>query len=299
VVAVVIRQTGFQATRTAPAAVVQTAPPVTARSEDRLRAAAPPKPAALPAAKPANAPAPAPPPASKIKLAVLDFDSGRPPPKEADVGKTASDLLGKKLDSSGYTIIDRKQVDKALQEQNLNTRRLDPSTAASVGRSLGADAVILGSVKPVAASFSGAVSSLRSAPQARTPERRELEVSATAINAQTAGSVAVAQSGQARDANLADAVDQVASSLGQQIQQNVRTKVAGAVTYVTSAFLTLNMGAKAGVKQGDRFEVRRDGKPIGHVIIVSVKDTFSSGAFQGEGAAKIGDSINWPADERR
>src|SRR5207237_1897254 len=91
---------------------------------------------------------------NRLKLAVIDFDSANSAPKEADtksadVGKEASDLLKSKLDSSGYTIIDNKQVDKALQAQNLTGRQLDPASAANVGRSLGADAVIVGSVKPV------------------------------------------------------------------------------------------------------------------------------------------------------
>ena len=103
-----------------------------------------------------NAPASPPPPAAmkdelsaakpsseKMKVAVLDFDSGPTQAKEADVGKTVSDLVGKKLDSSGYAVIDRKQVDQALQARNLTNRQLDPSTAASFGRSLGADAVIV------------------------------------------------------------------------------------------------------------------------------------------------------------
>jgi len=73
---------------------------------------------------------------------VLDFDSRQAPAKDADpagadVGKTASDLLGKKLDSSRYTVIDRKEVDKALQDQNLSRRELDAPTAASVGRKVG------------------------------------------------------------------------------------------------------------------------------------------------------------------
>jgi hypothetical protein len=86
-------------------------------------------------------------------------------------------------------------------------------------------------------------------------------------------------------------VNQVASSLGQQIQQNARLKIVGLVTDVNDAILTLDAGAKSGVKVGDRFEIRRDGKPIGRVVIRSVKDASSVGAFQGDSAAKIGDTV--------
>jgi hypothetical protein len=259
-----------------------------------------------PAARPENAPtAPSPsfaskdellavkPVAEKMKVAVLDFDSGPAQAKEADVGKTASDLLGQKLDSSGYTVIDRKQVDKALEAQNLKKRQLDPSTAASLGRSLGADAVIIGTVTGAP---TAAVSGFRPAPlKANKRAARELMVEATAINTQTSANFAEAAAqggqGQSSTASLANAVNQVASSLGQQIQQNARLKIVGLVTDVNDAILTLDAGAKSGVKVGDRFEVRRDSKPIGRVVIRSVKDSSSVGAFQGDGAAKIGDTV--------
>jgi Curli production assembly/transport component CsgG len=257
--------------------------------------------------RPKNAPASPPPMArmkdelaaakpslEKMKVAVLDFDSGQGQAKEADVGKTASDLVGKKLDSSGYAVIDRKQVDKALQEQNLDKRRLDPSTAASFGRSLGADAVIVGSVRP--APLSG-VGGFRAAPaKEKMRKAAEVQVTATAINTQNSANIAEAasqggQGGASPAQGFVDTVNQVASSLGQQIQQNARVKIVGIVTDVNAAILTLDAGAKSGVKTGDRFEVRRDGKPIGRVVIHTVKDAFSVGTFQGDGPAKIGDTV--------
>src|SRR5438067_2364132 len=50
--------------------------------------------------------------APKMKVAMLDFQAG---PAQAKEAETASDLLGKKLDSQGYTVVDRKRVDQALQ----------------------------------------------------------------------------------------------------------------------------------------------------------------------------------------
>ena len=238
------------------------------------------------------------PSAEKMKLAVLDFDSGPAQAKEAEVGKTASDLVGKKLDSSGYTVIDRKQVDKALQAQNLSNRQLDPSTAASFGRSLGADAVIVGSVKPAPESASkaaGGGAGFRAAPaRAKMQESSELKVTATAINTQNSANLAeaAAQGGPSPALGFVDTVNQVASSLGQQMQQNARIKILGIVTDVNAAILTLDTGAKSGVKVGDRLEVRRDGKPIGRVVIHTAKDSFSVGTFQGDGPAKIGDAVS-------
>jgi hypothetical protein len=293
------------------AAVPQPAPPPApmarasrARVEDRRRE---PRPTNAPAGPPPAAVAKdmkdelaiaaAKPVAEKMKVAVLDFDSGPAQAKEADVGKTASDLVGRNLDSNGYTVIDRKQVDKALEAQNLNNRQLDPSTAASFGRSLGADAVIVGSVKPALEKTSRLAggTGFRAAPaKAKVQPAPELTVTATAINTQNSANLAeaAAQGGQSQARNgFVDTVNQVASSLGQQIQQNARIKILGIVTDVNATILTLDAGAKSGMKVGDRFEVRRDGKPIGRVVINTVKDSFSVGTFQGDGPAKIGDTV--------
>jgi hypothetical protein len=256
--------------------------------------------------QPNNAPASPPPPAAmkdelaaakptveKMKVAVLDFDSGPAQARETDFGKTASDLVGKKLDSSGYAVIDRKQVDKALEAQNLTRRQLDPSTAASFGRSLGADAVIVGSVKPAPETAPNAPA-FRAVPlRAKKQEGQDVKVTATAINTQNSANLAeaAAQGGQSQALGFVDTVNQVASSLGQQIQQNARAKIVGIVTDVNGAILTLDAGAKSGVKVRDRFEVRRDGKPIGRIVINSVKDSFSVGTFHGDGPAKVGDTV--------
>ena len=305
VVAVAVRQTRPHATEIAqtlsrpePAVAPQPelAQPMTKASRRESRPTnAPASPA--PMARMKDELAAAKPPLEKMKVAVLDFDSGQDQAKEADVGKTASDLVGKKLDSSGYAVIDRKQVDKALQEQNLDKRQLDPSTAASFGRSLGADAVIVGSVKPAPlglARAAGGGGSRAPQPKAKMRNAAEVQVTATAINTQNSANIAEAASqvGQSAVSNgFVDTVNQVASSLSQQIQQNSRVKIVGIVTDVNAAILTLDAGAKSGVKVDDKFEVRRDGKPIGRVVIHTVKDSFSVGTFQGEGPAKIGDTV--------
>jgi len=234
--------------------------------------------------------------APKMKIAVLDFYSGPPQVKEADsaspdLGRTASDLLGKKLDSRLYEVIDRKQVDQAVQAQKLNERQLEPSAAASVGRSVGADAVIVGSVKPMQL---GAISGLRSEARSKASKDKdeEVAVTATAINTQNAATFAFAQRGQAQGAQLTDAVEQVASSLGQQIQVNARLRMDGLVTEVDGKTVTLNVGLTAGIKPGDRLEVRRAGRPIGRVVIQSAQDASSIGLFEGADNIRIGDTVS-------
>jgi curli biogenesis system outer membrane secretion channel CsgG len=93
--------------------------------------------------------------AQKKRVAVLDFDYATVRSSVAaiwgtdrDVGKGIADLLVEKLVQSGtYSVIERKALDKVLAEQNFsNSDRADPNTAAKIGRILGVDAIILGSI---------------------------------------------------------------------------------------------------------------------------------------------------------
>ena len=65
-----------------------------------------------------------------------------------DVGKGIADLLvGNLVRGEVYSVVERKDLDKILTEQNFsNSDRTDPNTAAKVGRILGVDAIIVGSI---------------------------------------------------------------------------------------------------------------------------------------------------------
>ena len=79
-------------------------------------------------------------------MAVLDFDYGTVRSAvqayfgtDQDVGKGISLLLEQKLvQDQKYRVIDRNSLDKILKEQNFsNSDRVDPSSAAKIGRILG------------------------------------------------------------------------------------------------------------------------------------------------------------------
>jgi curli biogenesis system outer membrane secretion channel CsgG len=91
----------------------------------------------------------------KKRVAIMDFDYGTVQSYVAgiygtnqDVGKGISDLLVQKLVQDGkYSVIERKALDKILSEQNFsNSDRADASTAAKIGRVLGVDAIVIGSI---------------------------------------------------------------------------------------------------------------------------------------------------------
>ena len=65
-----------------------------------------------------------------------------------DIGKGIADILVDKLVNDGaYSVIERKQLDKIIAEQNFsNSDRADPNSAAKIARILGVDAIIIGSI---------------------------------------------------------------------------------------------------------------------------------------------------------
>ncbi|MGB7434652.1 MAG: CsgG/HfaB family protein [Candidatus Acidiferrum sp.] len=67
---------------------------------------------------------------------------------DQDIGKGISDMLVDKLLKDGkYRLVERSALDKILAEQNFsNSDRADSNTAAKIGKVLGVDAIIIGSI---------------------------------------------------------------------------------------------------------------------------------------------------------
>lgn len=91
----------------------------------------------------------------KKRVAVMNFDYATVQSAVSaifgtnqDVGKGIADLLVDKLVSDGtYSVIERQALDKILAEQNFsNSDRADPASAAKIGKVLGVDAIIIGSI---------------------------------------------------------------------------------------------------------------------------------------------------------
>ena len=91
----------------------------------------------------------------KKRVAVMNFDyatvksySAAIFGTEQDIGKGIADLVVEKLVQGGqYSVIERKELDKIIAEQNFsNSDRADSTTAAKIARILGVDAIITGSI---------------------------------------------------------------------------------------------------------------------------------------------------------
>jgi curli biogenesis system outer membrane secretion channel CsgG len=104
------------------------------------------------AVQPAGAQAPS---GRRPRIAVMDFDyatvqsySSAMFGTNVDVGKGIADLLVTDLVKNGsFSIIERKALDKIMAEQNFsNSNRADPASAAKLGKLLGVDAILVGSI---------------------------------------------------------------------------------------------------------------------------------------------------------
>jgi curli biogenesis system outer membrane secretion channel CsgG len=89
------------------------------------------------------------------KVAVMNFDYATVQGNVAaifgsnqDVGKGIADLLVDRfVTDKAFRVIERKELDKILAEQNFsNSDRADPASAAKLGRVLGVDCIIIGSI---------------------------------------------------------------------------------------------------------------------------------------------------------
>ena len=91
----------------------------------------------------------------KKRVAIMDFDYATVHGgvsaifgQDVDIGKGIADLLVTDLVKDGsYSVIERKALDKIMAEQNFsNSDRANPTSAAKLGKLLGVDAIIVGSI---------------------------------------------------------------------------------------------------------------------------------------------------------
>ena len=307
-------------------------------------------------ATPASAQAP------KKRVAVLNFEYGTVSTSVAqifgtnmDVGKGIADILvGRLVEGPVYTVYERKSIDKIMSEQNLsNSDRADPAAASKIGRLLGVDAIIIGSITQfgrddrttnVGGSVIGGISRRYGLGGVGKRESKALVgISARMIDASTgeilstansvgesarsgatllgAGGSSANSAGGLIDMNsknfgatlLGEAVNKAVTGLARQLEANAArlptrvVVVEGLVADVAGATLTLNVGTRAGVKVGDRLEVKRpireirdpaSGKVIrrvedklGVMVITEADEQSAVGTYTGTGQPKVGDAV--------
>jgi curli biogenesis system outer membrane secretion channel CsgG len=246
----------------------------------------------------------------KRTVAILDFNNAavqagiNNPYLQTDApafGRGVSELLLSKLVHDGsVTVVERAAIDKVLAEQNLsNSERSDPATAARLGKILGVDAIILGTITryDYDEKMKGYVGHARgkrgsASPQAKYDVTAKVQISTRLVSPDTAEVLAVLDgvgetsrkgvvmdvrdtSGRVMQAvsmnnpvvngSLDKAVAQLAAELEPAfVKLPPRALVVdGLVADVSeSGQLVLNVGAQQGVKVGDRLQILRKGNEI-------------------------------------
>jgi curli biogenesis system outer membrane secretion channel CsgG len=243
-----------------------------------------------------------------------------------DIGKGISDMLVDKLLKDGkYRLVERSALDKILSEQNFsNSDRADSNTAAKIGKVLGVDAIIIGSITQfgrddqhtnvggggyglgrfglggVGTSKAKAVVGITARVINVSTGQGESTRSSTSLlgagGGWSGGGGGSLDMGSSNFANTIlgeathKAVDDVGAKLDDEAEKiPARTfSVNGVVADATGNTLILNVGKKAGVKVGDKLNVTRQVRvvkdPTTGKVIKSVED-------------KVGDATVTEVDE--
>jgi curli biogenesis system outer membrane secretion channel CsgG len=297
----------------------------------------------------------------KRRVAVMNFDYATVRSSvsamfgtEQDVGKGIADLIINKLVGSGtYSVIERSALDKIMAEQNFsNSDRADANTAAKIGRVLGVDAIIVGSITQFGRDDKstgvggGAVSRVTGrfgvGGVKRSESKAVVGVTARIVDTSTAeilgtatgsgestrsgtsllgaggGSIAGGGAVDMASKNFAntiigEAVTQAVLQLSSGLDANVSRvplkiiPIDGLVADASGNSLVLNVGSRAGVRVGDRLQVRRKTRDIkdpatgkvlrsiesqlGEVVITEVDERSAVGDFTGATPARVGDVV--------
>lgn len=237
----------------------------------------------------------------KPRIAVLDFDAGSissNPIASGWTGQGASkgvaDLLVNKLVESGsYRVIERSKINALLQEQDLGASgRVDASTAARIGKMLGVETVMVGSItrfnvdeKSSGFSVGGLFGNKKKTSTAT------VQITARIIDTESGEILASAQGmGQAdqksggtqvlgiggsnevsnNDTLLSTAADQavtqivgtLAGSAGRATSNNSSTNPEAVIADISGTQVTLNKGSIAGFSNGMKLSVERVTKQV-------------------------------------
>lgn len=241
------------------------------------------------------------------RVAVLDFEYGTVRSEVAsafgtdvDVGKGVADLLAKHLVKDGtYSVIERKALETYLKGQEFQAReRSNLATAAQIGKSLGIDAIIVGTITQfggetarkaaVGGTIIAGVERKQEATKATvTLDARVVCIDTGEILAVAEGKGESTRSGKSyyvgsisggwgvdfssskfQETILGEAVKAAVEDMSAGIiAANARlvmrkVDVEGLVAFIEGSTVVLNIGSKSDLKRGDRLSVERVTKEI-------------------------------------
>lgn len=236
----------------------------------------------------------------KVRIAVVDFDTEAVHATwhwgwhYSHLARAASDNLTAKLVQSGeFRVIERQQLEQVLGEQDLGASgRIDPTTAARIGKILGVQLVVIGAVTEFGinekggripqigrwkwgSGIGGKLVTGKASLTARLVDTTTAEIlgayEGTGTHKFGKGVFAGANFGTTFDSGLASkvlakAVEQLAAGISEGASDidpsTFRGGVEGKIAKVDGSSVYLNAGSESGVKVGDRFEIRSLGEQI-------------------------------------
>ena len=242
-------------------------------------------------------------PKEKRRIAVLDFDfsnlsdtsflSGVYAGNAASKG--VSNLLTNELVKTGqFVVIERSRIDAVLAEQNLgDSGRVEPTTAAQIGRILGVDAVLIGSVTKFSVEGeTRSVGGFFGIGGNQTKKTATVQIAGRLISTATAEILAVGEgSGQSRKSDsggtifgittssnsssderlLGDAATQAVTQLASQINsaapklssiRPIAPTVDALVADITGNQVVINKGGRDGFRPGMVLSIERVSKTV-------------------------------------
>ena len=257
-----------------------------------------------------------------------------------------------------FSVIERNALDKIIAEQNFsNSDRADPNSAAKIGRILGVDAIIIGSITQFGRDDKstsvggGALGNVTGrfgiGGVQKTEANAVVQITSRMINTSTGeilasvtakgestrkgtgligagGSTAGPEAGAGIDMRsknfgntiLGEAITKCVAELAAQLDAKAASlptnivQVTGLVADASpDGTLIINVGSRAGVKVGDKLDIKREGRvvrdpatgkalraisePIGSLTITEVDEGSAVGKFSGGGGpAKVGDAVS-------
>ena len=211
----------------------------------------------------------------KTVVAVMNFSGGEVLEERLRI-RMADALVTSLVQAGRFDVVERERLDLVMTEQNLTqTGRVDPATAARVGRILGAELVVFGLVTGATEQKIDKFS--------YDLVRIEVSMDVRAVNV-SSGRVVISESakGSAEARVITTASGEVVSGptnydplyheASRLALDRAASLVSGAVPLVgyvvarADQGVTLDLGEDRGVKAGDTFIVFRRGNPILHPV---------------------------------
>jgi len=250
----------------------------------------------------------------KLRVAVMRFENNSTWHWWGDrLGEAAADVfVTDLLDTGKFTLIERQKVDMVLREQDFGASgAVTPQTAAKIGKMLGVDLILTGSVSQFSVNRTGAriggiggsVTTGKVVLQSRMINTTTGEILVSAEEENKKNLVGAhyksANFKQNFDYGLANevmhpAVEKMVAKIVDKTAGMSPASHSGRVVKVEGSKVWLNLGVGSGVKVGDVFEVYRMGEElidpdtglslgaeeekVGQITITEVKDKYSLGS---------------------